>query len=42
VLSFLVRTFSRFYALFDRRKHRLAGPPAQPTAFGHDTNYPFF
>ena len=42
MLSFLVRTFSRFYTLFDRRRRRLSGPPALPTAFGHDTNYPFF
>lgn len=42
MLSFLVRAFSRIYLLIDRRRRGISGPAGQQTAFGHDTNYPFF
>lgn len=41
MLSFLVRSFSRFYTLFAYRR-RASGKTVEPNAFGRDTNYPFF
>ena len=42
MLGFLVRTFSRIYLFIDRRRDRSSAVVAQPSDFGHDTNYPFF
>jgi len=41
MLSLLIRSFSRLYMRFDRRR-RIARTGKETTAIELDTNYPFF